>query len=86
MQILCLLISAYTIVLIGRIILSWATMVWSPPPALDPVVRVIYDLTEPVMALFRRLIPPIGGFDLSPLIIFFILRIAQQQLGAAGLC
>ena len=81
MQIVCLLLDVYFIVLIARIILSWATMFWSPPPALDPVVRVIYDLTEPVMGLFRRYIPPMGGFDLSPIFIFILLRLLQGALG-----
>jgi YggT family protein len=80
-EIVCLALYAYYIVLFLRIILSWLTMVWSPPPALDPVVRVVYDLTEPVMALFRRYIPPIGGFDLSPIFIFLILSFIR-----AGLC
>jgi YggT family protein len=78
---LCLLISVYYIVLFARIILSWVTMAWSPPPALAPAVRVIYDLTEPVLSLFRRYIPPLGGFDLSPIFIFILLRFIQ-----AGLC
>lgn len=81
MEIVCLAIYIYYIVLILRILLSWATMVWSPPPAMDPVVRVIYDLTEPVMGLFRRYIPPVGGLDLSPLILFIILRAIQEALG-----
>ena len=81
MEIVCLAIYIYYIVLILRILLSWATMVWSPPPAMDPVVRVIYDLTEPVMGLFRRYIPPVGGLDLSPLILFIILRAIQVGLG-----
>ncbi len=81
MEIVCLVISGYFIILILRILLSWATMVWSPPPAMDPVVRVIYDLTEPVMSMFRRVIPPIGGLDLSPIFIFLILSIVQQSLG-----
>ena len=68
-------------VLLARIILSWVTMAWSPPPALAPAVRVIYDLTEPVMGLFRRYIPPIGGLDLSPLFIFIILRVVAGALG-----
>lgn len=67
-------ISAYTIILFIRIILSWTTMFgWSPPPSLSPIIRVIIDLTEPLMALFRRFIPPLGGFDLSPIFIFLIL-------------
>lgn len=81
MEFLCILFSAYFVVLLARIILSWATMAWSPPPALAPAVRVIYDLTEPILGLFRRYIPPIGGLDLSPLIVFIILRVVQ---GAAG--
>lgn len=81
MEFVCLLFSAYFVVLLARIILSWATMAWSPPPALAPAVRVIYDLTEPVLGLFRRYIPPIGGLDLSPLFVFIILRVLQ---GAAG--
>ncbi|MEA2447169.1 MAG: YggT family protein [Actinomycetota bacterium] len=79
--ILCLAISAYYVVMILRIILSWATMVWSPPPSFDPVVRVIYDLTEPPMSLLRRYIPPMGGFDLSPIFIFLALILLQRALG-----
>ena len=81
MGFVCLLFSAYFVILLARIILSWATMAWSPPPALAPAVRVIYDLTEPVMGLFRRYIPPIGGLDLSPLFIFIILRVVAGALG-----
>ncbi len=81
MEFLCLLFSAYFVVLLARIILSWATMAWSPPPALAPAVRVIYDLTEPLLGLFRRYIPPIGGLDLSPLFVFIILRVLQGAVG-----
>lgn len=75
MVLLCYVIYAYYIVLFARIILSWATMAWSPPPSLAPAVRVIYDLTEPVLGLFRRYIPPLGGLDLSPFFVFIILRV-----------
>ena len=81
MAILCIAISAYTVILILRIVLSWVTLFWSPPPSFDPAVRVIYDLTEPVMGLFRRYIPPIGGLDLSPIVIFLILSLIRGALG-----
>jgi YggT family protein len=81
LAIICLALWLYFIVLILRIILSWATMFWSPPAALDPVVRVVYDLTEPVLGLFRRYIPPIGGLDLSPLIVFIILQVIRGAIG-----
>jgi YggT family protein len=78
--IVCYALEAYQIILIIRIILSWTTMFWSPPASLTPVIRVVYDLTEPVMGFFRRFIPPIGGLDLSPIFIFIILSIVMGQL------
>ena len=80
MVFLCYVIYAYYIVLFARIILSWATMAWSPPPSLAPAVRVIYDLTEPVLGLFRRYIPPLGGLDLSPFFVFIILRVLSSAI------
>ena len=80
MFIICYALEAYQIILIIRIILSWTTMFWSPPASLTPVIRVVYDLTEPVMGFFRRFIPPIGGLDLSPIFIFIILSILMSQL------
>jgi YggT family protein len=77
----CAALTVYTFILFARIILSWVTMAWTPPPALAPMIGVIHDLTEPVLSLFRRFIPPIGGLDLSPLLIFFLLSILRGQLG-----
>jgi YggT family protein len=81
MGIVCLALFAYYIILLARIILSWVTMAWSPPPSMAPVMRVIYDLTEPLLGLFRRYIPPIGGLDLSPLVLFIILSIVRRGIG-----
>ncbi len=74
------LISLYTLVLFVRIILSWVTMAWSPPASLSPLIRVIYDVTEPVLGFFRGLIPPIGGLDLSPIVVFLLLGFVQRSL------
>jgi YggT family protein len=79
-EILCYALQAYTIILIARIILSWVNMVWSPPPSLTPVIRVIYDLTEPVMGFFRQFIPSVGGLDLSPIFIFLIIQLISSQI------
>lgn len=81
MGIICAAIFAYYIVLFARILLSWATIFrWQPPSGLTPVIKVIYDLTEPIMGFFRRYIPPIGGLDLSPIFIFIILGLIQGRL------
>jgi YggT family protein len=76
----CDALNVYWFILLIRIVLSWTTMFWSPPGSLTPVIRVIYDLTEPVMGFFRRFIPPIGGLDLSPIFIFIILQLIRGAL------
>lgn len=81
MSLICPLIYVYGVVLFLRFLLSWATMVWSPPPSMAPAVRVVYDLTEPVLGLFRRYIPPVGGLDLSFLVVVILL---QVLLGVVG--
>jgi YggT family protein len=81
MPIICVAIQVYTIVLFIRVILSWTTMFWSPPAWASPAVKVVFDLTEPLLGLFRRYIPPIGGFDLSILVVFLLLRFLAGGLG-----
>jgi YggT family protein len=81
MEILCVALSLYTVILIARIILSWVLMAWSPPPGMTPLIRVVYDLTEPILGFFRRYIPPVGGLDLSPIVIFLILAVIRGQIG-----
>jgi YggT family protein len=79
-SIICAALGVYYVILLIRIVLSWTTMMWSPPSYLTPLVRVVYDLTEPVMGLFRRVIPPVGGFDLSPIFIFIALAIVRRSI------
>ena len=85
MGILCTILNVYFYVLLARIILSWATMFWSPPSSISPVVRAIYDVTEPVLGPVRRVLPPLSGFDLSPLLVFIVLPLVAAEVCAAGL-
>jgi YggT family protein len=79
LDLLCSLISVYFIILFARIILSWFPM--QPGTALASIASIIYQLTEPVMGPVRRLIPTIGMIDISPIVVFFGLRILQSALG-----
>ena len=85
MEIVCIALSVYWVILFVRIILSWVTMAGSPPAALAPAIRVVYDLTEPVLGFFRRIIPPLGMMDISPIFVFLILGFIQRALGCGGL-
>jgi YggT family protein len=62
----------YTWLIIGRIILSWVRH--NP---YNPVVRFIYDLTDPYLNIFRRVIPPLGMIDLSPIAAILVLQLAR---------
>ena len=63
----------YTVVLFIRIVLSWIRH--NPQ---QPVIRFIYETTEPFLGLFKRIIPPLGAIDISPIAAFFALSIIRQ--------
>lgn len=57
-----LTINLFFWLIIIRIILSWVAS-----GGYNPAVAIVYTLTEPLLRPFRRLIPPMGGFDISPI-------------------
>lgn len=63
------------ILLIIRIILSWL-----PHNRYHPIIKIVYNITEPILEPFRNMINPMGGIDLSPIIVFFLLRLIQGYL------
>ena len=73
MRILSAVLSLYYYVILARVLISW----FNPNPY-NPIVDAIYRLTEPVLAPIRRVLPPMGGFDLSPLVVFFILMFLRK--------
>ena len=82
MGLVCIALGVYWVILLVRIILSWVTMGGArPPEALAPAIKVVYDLTEPVLGFFRRIIPPVGMFDLSALVVFLLLGVLRSVLG-----
>lgn len=65
-------LSLYFMLVFLRVLMSWL----NPDPR-NPMVSILYSLTEPVMAPARRLLPPIGGLDLSPIVVLFAISILQ---------
>ena len=78
MNVLCALITAYIVVLFARAILSWFPV--RPDTVVASIYRVLLDLTEPVLAPMRRIIPPAGMFDLSFLVLIVILFVVQNVI------
>ena len=48
------------------------------PHSLQPVQRFLYDVSEPYLRLFRRILPPLGPLDLSPMVGVIVLIAAEQ--------
>jgi YggT family protein len=70
----------YILLLFARIIMSWIRL--PDNPMLNTLTSFIYDVTEPFLGLFRRLLPiaQVGGMgmDFSPILAFFVLRLIQS--------
>jgi YggT family protein len=65
----------YSFVILAAVVLSWVRL---PPD--NPLVRVTSALTEPLLAPIRRVLPDVGGFDLSPLVLLLALRLVRSLL------
>ena len=66
----------YILVIFVYIITSWVRLPYSP--WLNRIQRFLYDVSEPYLRLFRRIIPPLGPLDLSPLVAVFVLVFANR--------
>lgn len=68
-----LLFDLYIIILLARVLLSWVQI----DPS-NPLVNLINQLTEPLLAPIRNLLPQGGGLDFSPMVAIFAVLIAEQ--------
>jgi len=70
-----LLVNIYFFALLGMIILSWVA-----PGSNQPAIYLLHQITEPVMAPFRKALPAMGGMDFSPILLFILINIIQIAL------
>jgi len=75
-KLLVTLLMTYFVLIIARVIVSWIGS-----QSRHPLIPLIYQLTEPVLRPFSKLVPPISGVDLSPLFAFIALRFLLLLLG-----
>ena len=71
-----LLVSIIFYSVIAMIVVSFLA-----PQSSHPAVEFIWELTEPVMAPLRQVLPPMGGLDFSPIILFIALNVVRVSLG-----
>jgi len=73
MRIVATLIDLYSLVVLAAVVMSWVRV--------DPrhqLARIVYRLTEPVLAPIRRALPSAGGLDFSPLVLLIALRVLRR--------
>jgi YggT family protein len=71
------LVELYIFVIIAAVVVSWLVafgVLNTYNPLARSVIRMLDSLTEPVFRQVRRIIPPLGGLDLSPLIVLIALQ------------
>jgi uncharacterized protein YggT (Ycf19 family) len=69
-------IYVYILLILAYIILSWIRLPYSI--WLSRIQRFLYDVCDPYLRLFRRVLPPLGPLDLSPMLAVIVLIVAQQ--------
>lgn len=70
-----LVVNMYFFGILALIIFSWIA-----PHSHHPALALLYQLTEPVMGPVRRLLPPVGGLDLSPILVFVAINVVEILL------
>ena len=77
-----LLASALWMALIGRVIISWLNIDRENP--LYPIAAIIYQITEPILAPIRSVLPSFGMLDLSPMVAIILIIVVQRVIVAAA--
>ena len=68
------LLAIYSLLIFMRIVFSWGVS------SVNRVQRFLIRVTEPVLAPFRRLIPPLGMFDISSIVVLLLIRLFQEAI------
>lgn len=75
-QLLDFVLSAYMWIIIGRAVISWVNA-----DPYNPIVRFLYDVTEPLLSRIRRFLPVgFGGIDFSPMVLILAIMFLQSFL------
>ncbi len=66
---------ALNIAIFGRVIMSWIS-----PQGTDPISTILFQITEPILAPIRHVLPRLGMFDFAPMVALLILNLVISPL------
>jgi YggT family protein len=75
MQLIAALIDLYSLLILAAVVMSWLQVDVRKPPA-----AYVFALTEPALEPIRRALPPMGGLDLSPMLLLVALQFLKRLL------
>ncbi|HEV2993737.1 MAG TPA: YggT family protein [Acidimicrobiia bacterium] len=78
MGIVCDVFTVFIVILFARAVLSWFPI--RPDTVTAQINRLLIDLTEWALRPLRRIIPPVGMFDLSFLVLFFVILLVRSAV------
>ena len=77
-QFIGLLSTVLYIALLARVLSSWFNV--GPTSPFFPVLRIIYQITEPILAPIRRVLPKLGMLDFSPMVALILLTVIRWMI------
>jgi YggT family protein len=72
-QLVQTLFQVYSFILLARVLITWFQV-----DPYNPIVRILYQLTEPLLAPIRRLLPQTGMMDFSPIVAFIAITVVER--------
>ncbi|MBP7686299.1 MAG: YggT family protein [Thermoflexales bacterium] len=72
-QLVQTLFEVYSFILLARVLTSWVQI-----DPYNPIVRILYQLTEPLLGAIRRFLPQTGMMDFSPIVAFVLITIVER--------
>ncbi len=77
-QFINLLVWILYFAMIGRVLASWLNI--GPSSPFFPVISLLYQITEPILAPIRRVLPSFGMMDLSPMVALLLITLVQRLI------
>ena len=72
-QLVQTLFAVYSFILLARVLTSWVQI-----DPYNPIIRILYQLTEPLLGTIRRFLPQTGMMDFSPIVAFVLITIVER--------
>ena len=69
-------VAVYVLLIFAYVLSSWLRV----PHSLQPLVRFLHDVCEPYLRLFRRVIPPLGPVDVTPIAAVLVLILLEKLI------